>query len=353
MLALATNVGVGGMVEGFRQTFTHWLDGRLVEEVYFEAAGGAEARRIEAWLATRPEVSAVLPAARTTVRLAGWPSQIVGVTSHETYRSHFPMLARVADSWDAVKRGDGVLVSEQLARRLALALGSELAIPTPEGIWRPKVVGVFPDYGNPKGQLRIDIDALTRRWPDAPRVTFGLRVAPDAVAQLIAAMQGRFGAEIVRIADQAAIKTISTRIFEHTFAVTAALNTLTLVVSAIALLASLTTLSDIRLAQVAPVWATGVPRRRLAELELLRILLLTAATAVIAVPVGLALAWCLVAVVNVQAFGWRLPFYLFPGQWLEVLALALLTAAIAATAPIIRFARTTPAQLARVFANER
>ena len=38
MLALATNVGVGGMVEGFRQTFTHWLDGRLVEEVYFEAA---------------------------------------------------------------------------------------------------------------------------------------------------------------------------------------------------------------------------------------------------------------------------------------------------------------------------
>ena len=55
----------------------------------------------------------------------------------------------------------------------------------------------------------------------------------------------------------------------------------------------------------------------------------------------------------VQAFGWRLPFYLFPGQWLEILALALLTATLAALAPIIRFARTTPAQLARVFANER
>ena len=59
------------------------------------------------------------------------------------------------------------------------------------------------------------------------------------------------------------------------------------------------------------------------------------------------------AVVNVQAFGWRLPFYLFPGQWLEILALALLTAAIAAMAPIIRFARTTPAEFARIFANER
>src|SRR5208283_3830959 len=148
--------------------------------------------------------------------------------------------------------------------------------------------------------------------------------------QLIVAMQSQFGAQIVRIADQAAIKRISTRIFEHTFAVTAALSTLTLVVS-----------------------ATGVPRRRLAQLEFLRILLLAVATAVISLPLGLALAWCLVAVVNVQAFGWRLPFYLFPGQWLEILALALLTAGIAAMAPTIRFARTTPAELARVFSNER
>jgi putative ABC transport system permease protein len=60
-----------------------------------------------------------------------------------------------------------------------------------------------------------------------------------------------------------------------------------------------------------------------------------------------------VAVVNVQAFGWRLPFYLFPGQWAQILALALVTAAIAALAPILRLNRTTPAELARVFANER
>jgi len=353
LLALATNVGVGGMVEGFRETFTHWLDGRLAEEVYFEAAGKAEAERIEAWLATRPDVRAVLPAARTSIRLAEAPTQVVGMTSHETYRTHFPLLSQSADAWDEMKRGDGVLINEQLARRRALTLGSSLEIPTPGGIWGASVVGVFPDYGNPKAQLRIDIDALTRHWPDAQRLTFGLRVAPDAVPRLIAAMQNEFGAGIVRIADQAAIKTLSTRIFEHTFAVTAALNTLTLIVSAIALLASLTTLGDIRLAQVAPVWATGVPRRRLAELELLRLLMLTAATAVIALPLGLALAWCLVAVVNVQAFGWRLPFYLFPGQWIEILALALLTAVLAALAPIIRFARTTPAQLARVFANER
>ncbi|MGO9391104.1 ABC transporter permease [Rhodoblastus sp.] len=354
LLALATNVGVGGMVEGFRETFAHWLDERLAAEVYFEAAGAPEAQRIEAWLATRRDVTAVLPAAKTTIRLADWPTEVVGMkSSSETYRSRFPMLAQSKGAWDDVQRGDGALVSEQLARRLDLAVGLTLDLPVAGEIWRAKIVGIFPDYGNPKGQVRIDIDALARHWPGAPRVTYGLRVAPEAAPQLIAAMQNQFGPQIVRVTDQAAVKKISTRIFEHTFAVTAALNTLTLIVSAVALLASLSTLGNLRLAQLAPVWASGVPRRRLAQLEVLRILLLAAATASVALPLGLALAWCLVAVVNVQAFGWRLPFYIFPGQWAGVVVLALLTATVAAVAPILRLLRTTPAELAKVFANER
>jgi len=354
LLALATNVGVGSMVEGFRETFTHWLDERLAAEVYFEAAGAAEARDIEAWLAKRPEVTAILPAPKTTIRIAGWPTEVIGMKADETYRSHFPLLSQSLGAWETMQRGEGALVSEQLARRLGLALGSTLDMPTAnEKKWRTEVVGIFPDYGNPKGQLRIDVTALAIHWPDTPRITYGLRVAPKAVPLVIAAMQSQFGPEITRITDQAAVKTLSMRIFEHTFAVTKALNTLTLIVSAVALLASLSTLADTRLAQMAPVWAAGVPRSRLAQLEFLRLLLLAAATAIVALPLGLALAWCLVAVVNVQAFGWRLPFTLFPAQWAEVLALALLTAAFATIAPLIRFNRTTPAELARVFANER
>ena len=353
LLAFATNVGVGGMVSGFRETFVHWLDQRLAAEVYFEAASPEAAQRIEDWLAQRPEVSAVLPGASASVRLSGSPTGIIGMSDHETFRDHFPMLEQAPDAWDNLRRGAGALVSEQLARRLKLALGSTLDIPTAQGDWRVKVDGIFPDYGNPKGQLRVNLDALMRHWPDTPRVSFGLRVAPQAAAGLIEAMKAQFGQKIGRIIDQAGIKRLSMRIFEHTFAVTAALNTLTLVVSAIALLASLSTLGEMRLAQVAPVWACGVPRRRLAQLEFLRVLALTAATAVLAVPLGLALTWCLVAVVNVQAFGWRLPFQLFPWQWVEILVLALATAALAALWPILRFVRTTPAQLARVFANER
>ena len=128
---------------------------------------------------------------------------------------------------------------------------------------------------------------------------------------------------------------------------------LTLIVSAIALLASLLTLSNLRLAQLAPVWAVGVARRRLAGLELARILLFAAATALFALPLGLFMAWCLVAIVNVEAFGWRLPFHMFPGQWAQVFAIAMLTGFLGALAPALRLARVAPADLLKVFSNER
>lgn len=353
LLALSANVGVGTMVEGFRKTFTGWLDERLNSEIYFDAASAAEGERIAAWLATRPEVAAILPVWKAETRIEGWPVDVFGTRDHATYRAHFSLLSGVPDAWDAVRDGTGVLVSEQLARRMGIGLGSGLPIPTARGAWVVPVVGVYPDYGNPKGQVRVNVDHLVRHWPDARRTSYSLRVASDQAEPLMRTMQAEFGPALARVVDQASLKAASTRIFERTFAVTGALNTLTLVVSGIALFASLLTLSGLRLAQLAPVWALGVPRRRLADLEIGKLLVLAAVTAVLAVPLGLLLAWCLVAIVNVQAFGWRLPFHIFPMQWALIVALALATAFLAAIIPVVRLGRTAPQDLLKVFADER
>jgi len=353
LLALATNIGVGGMVEGFRQTFASWLDERLVAEIYYEAATPADGREIEGWARAQPEITAILPVWRTKTRIADWPVEIMGMAPHETYAAHFPLLEAKPDVWRALRDEDAALISEQLARRLNLRLGETLDIPTPGENWRAKIVGVFPDYGNPKGQLRVDHAHLVRHFADASGVHYSLRVAPGDAAHVMGEMQSRFGAKIARIVDNAEVKKISTDIFERTFAVTAALNTLTLLVSAIALFASLLTLSNLRRAQIAPVWAMGVTRRRLAALELLRILLFSAGAAALAIPLGLFMTWALVAIVNVAAFGWRLPMHVFPAQWAQVFFIALLTAFIAGITPVMRLARTAPAELLKVFANER
>jgi putative ABC transport system permease protein len=135
--------------------------------------------------------------------------------------------------------------------------------------------------------------------------------------------------------------------------VTAALNTFTLGVAGIALLTSLLTLGNSRLPQLAPLWAIGITRRQLALIELGKTLSVALITGLLALPLGLLVAWCLIAVVNVKAFGWRLPFHVFPLQLLALMGVAMAAALLAALIPVIKLARMQPATLVKIFADER
>lgn len=173
------------------------------------------------------------------------------------------------------------------------------------------------------------------------------------MSELVAALREKFGLDSSRLLDQATLKAESTRIFNRTFSVTTALNAFTLGVAGVALLTSLLTLSNSRLPQLAPLWALGLTRRRLAGIELLKTMSVAFITALLALPLGLLVAWCLVAVVNVKAFGWRLPFHVFPAQLAQLLIIAMLAALLATCLPILRLMRLQPATLAKIFANER
>jgi putative ABC transport system permease protein len=353
LLALAVNVGVGTMVETFSRTFVTWLDGRLAADVYVNASDAAQATEIKAWLRERGEVSAILPGGRAEVQMAGAPMEILGIADHATYRDHWPLLEATASAWARLRPGDAGLISEQLARRLKLGIGDAVEVPAAGGNWKLEIVGIYADYGNPKGQIAVNIAALTRHFPEVPLTRMGLRVWPAAIPALMSALQEKFGLDGRNLMDQVTLKAESTRIFNRTFAVTAALNAFTLGVAGIALLTSLLTLSNSRLPQLAPLWAIGITRRRLAAIELLKTLSVALITTLLALPLGLLVAWCLIAVVNVKAFGWRLPFHVFPLQLLQLLAVAMAASLLAALLPVVKLARMQPARLIKIFADER
>ena len=353
LLALAVNVGVSTMVESFSRTFLVWLDGRLAADVYVGAANDAQAIEIKAWLRERPEVEAILPGGRADTQLAGAPIEVLGLPDHPIYRDNWPLLQSAENAWGRLRPGDTALVSEQLARRLKVSIGDRIEVPASGGSWPLRVVGIYADYGNPKGQIAVNFAALTRRFPEIPLTRMGLRVAPPKIPALISALQEKFGLDDRNVADQATMKAESTRIFNRTFAVTAALNAFTLGVAGIALLTSLLTLANSRLPQLAPLWAIGVTRQRLAGIELLKTMSVALITTTLALPLGLLVAWCLLAIVNVKAFGWRLPFHVFPMQLLWLVGVAMAAALAAAALPVIRLARMQPASLIRIFANER
>jgi len=346
LLALAANIGVSTMVGSFRLTFTGWLDQRLAAELYVTVSDANQSARLEAWLDGRAD--AVLPIISIDSRIEGAQGEVFGATDHATYRDSWPLLAASDGVWDALADGSAALINEQLARREGLAPGDSVNLATG---WTMPVAGIYSDYGNPMGQAIVSLDLLEARYPGRPRLNFGLRSdEPEALAE---ALRLQFGLSAASIVDQATIKRFSLEVFERTFTVTGALNVLTLVVAGFAILTALLTLASLRLPQLAPAWALGITRKRLARFELMRSLALAALTFVAALPVGLALAWSLLAVVNVEAFGWRLPMHVFPSQWLALLVLALVAAVTAAVLPARRLAKTAPADFLKVFANER
>lgn len=347
LLALAANVGVGTMVGSFRATFTGWLDQRMVAEMYLRAETPEEAKALQDWLT--PRVSAVLPVTVVEADLLGRPGEIYGVIDQSSYRDHWPLLAAIPEVWEALHRGEGVLLNEQGARRSGVWLGDMLDLP---GGTLP-VIGVYSDYGNPQPQAILGIVSFQARFPATTPERFALRLPPEAVPGLAVELMRVFALDPEAITDQASIKAYSLQVFERTFAVTGALNVLTLAVAALAMLASLLTLAGQRLPGLAPVWAQGVTQGRLAWLEFARSVALALLTALCALPLGLALAWVLLAVINVEAFGWRLPMQVFTADILRLFLMALATGVLAAAWPAWQVYRRSPADLLRVFAHAR
>ena len=204
-----------------------------------------------------------------------------------------------------------------------MSRGDRLVVPTPDGDWPLQVAGIYADYGNPKepdrGQCRGAVPAFSGDPADAARAARGAR---RKFRRWSPRCRRQFGLDGRNLLDQAALKAESTRIFNRTFAVTGALNAFTLGVAGVALLTSLLTLANSRLPQLAPLWAVGVTRRKLAAIELTKTMSVAFITALLALPLGLLVAWCLIAIVNVKAFGWRLPFHVFPLQLVKLLGVA-------------------------------
>ena len=346
LLAISANVGVATMVSSFRLTFIDFLDQRLAPELFIEVDNAAKSSELETYLVEKQ--IEVLPLLISKQKIANQPSLLFGIRVSQTYRANWKFLDAVPNAWDLVASGSGVLVNEQLAKRAGLKVGDYVTIEQDSSLLVTAIVG---DYGNPKGQVVASEHVIKKLKPDIYAAQFGVRSSD--VTSLRQQITTDLDIPINSMINQAKIKAMSIEVFERTFTVTSALNILTLSIAGFALLMSLLTLADIRIPQLAPLWSLGLTRCRLGWLELIRCFALTVLVFVFALPLGLALAWVLLNVVNVEAFGWRLPMHLFPEEYIKLAFYALMVGSLSAAWPAIKLMRTPTSSLLKVFSNER
>ncbi|WP_445156603.1 FtsX-like permease family protein [Halomonas sp. E14] len=358
LIALSANLGVSSMVGGFRLTFLDWLDQRLVADFYLRPPA-EQHDDIHAWLAEHSEVAELLPTRRSEgtlvtvehdadTRELALPVGLYGITPGAALLPSWPLLATRAgrdDAWQAFAAGEAAFVNEQLAIAEGLAPGDRIGLTAPGGEAVLPVAAVYPDYGNTRGEVLLATPELASRFA-APPGSIGIVLAPGGDgAALRAGLRRHFAIGGDELVDQREVKRIATGIFERTFTITRALSTLTLAVAALALLASLLAQARERRLQLAPLWALGVPRQRLVTVQLAQLGGAAFVVGALALPLGTLLALGLVAVINVAAFGWRLPLHVFPGEMALTLATAVGVALAAAALPATKLWRAPPRAL--------
>jgi putative ABC transport system permease protein len=351
MTAVSVIVGVSIMVGSFRGTVIEWLDQTLRADIYVSPPN-VTANRVTGAL-----TADVVATART------WPGVARAVTSH-TVQVQLPEFGRLVqlvavdgdvsngrrpyawvrpdlgdDPWPALMAGEGIIISEALALKENLPTPPPpITLPTADGPRQFPVLAVFYDYSSDQGSVFIGDPTYRTLWDDDRVSAIGLFVEPgQSVDEVAAALVDEFaGRSDVLVQSNDALRRGSLEIFDRTFAITSALRLLAIIVAFIGVLSALLSLQLERARELGTLRATGMTRRQLWGLTLLETGLMGATAGLMALPVGYALAWILVYVINVRSFGWTLRMELQPEYFIQALLVAVGAALLAGVYPSIR-----------------
>ena len=354
MVGIAIMVGVGIMIQSFRQTVEIWINQTVMADLvvappdWLEGeASGMQARRIPLGWAARvaaiPGVAAVDTYRDLTVELDGRPVSLVS-RNLQVHAERSRYLFTDGDSPDVLSRTvavRGVVISEVLAGRLGLQTGSTLALMTPAGERSFPVTGVFYDYATDGGKLVMDRSLYRTLWDDDTTTVIAVYLAPGADAGLARQRLAETMAQVGRIVviSNAEIRREILAIFDRTFTVTYALEFIAVAIALLGIVNTLLTSVLERQREMATLRAIGASAGQIRRLVLWEGLYLGLLGACLGVIGGVALSLLLIHVINKQSFGWTIHFQ-FPA-WLVVegVMLAVGAALIASYLPALWAAR--------------
>ena len=358
MVAVSVIIGVSIMIGSFRRTVSQWLGDTLQADIFLSPPTLTTSQQtavlpsdildtVNQW----PGVVNVVTARHLDVRLAHYDQAVELVAiDGDVSAGQRQYVWQVADLWPKFETGQGIIVTEPLMHKANLTLPPEpLTLMTPQGPRTLPVLGIAYDYSSDSGAVFIGRQLYQTLWQDDQISTMGLFVASgQSVDALVTAMRQEFGgrSDLV-IQSNERIRTEAMAIFDRTFAITAALRLLAIVVAFIGVLSALMSLQLERARELGTLRATGMTLPQLWQLTFLETGLIGSTAGFLAMPTGFALAWILIYVINVRSFGWTLQMYLEPGYFLQAFLVALIAALLAGIYPVTRLSNMAVATALR------
>jgi putative ABC transport system permease protein len=384
-VALAVGIAVTIMIGSFRAGVVRWLDQSLQADLYVAAPELGASRTDVTLAAGLPAAITALPgvAGTSTYRhvsllLGADLVRLIAIDMYPPHQDAFQLLDTPrATAWRAFHRG-GILVSEPFAYRHAVAAGDSVTLPTDRGPVSLPVAAVYRDYASEHGIVFIDRAAYDAFWDDDDITSVGVFLADIAdagsagagagagpgagaaagagaardaharsAAAVLTSIRALPGGGGVVVRSNRELRAATLAVFDRTFAITSVLRLLALIVAFVGVTGALMALQLERGREIGVLRATGLTPAQVWALVTTQTGLMGLAAAALAAPLGLAMAWAMVHVINRRAFGWTFDMLVGAAPFAQALAVGTAAALLAGIYPAWRMARLRPAEALR------
>jgi putative ABC transport system permease protein len=377
MIAVSATIGMDLMIGSFRQTVADWIQTSLRADLYVSLPGdkrphqAQQDQRLKAKLAELQGVQMLSSVLHTNVIArdgvyaanrsgtdAAIASKSVETENGFTKVAVFELNKKSRpgfifkhetgnDLWDKFEQQQTVIVTEPYAYHHNVKIGQNILLRTDSGSQPFEVIGIYADYSGDRGHLAMSRRNYLRYWPDLGYSGIGVYAKDGVDLQQLENRINKLitGQQSVK-SDQALYKA-SMEMFEQTFTITETLRGLSALIAFVGVFSALMALQFERTRQLGILRAIGVTSGQLAALITGETALMGLVAGLIAIPVGYIVAYMLIFVIYLRAFGWTMAFHFNVGEIYQGLALAVIAATLAGILPALKMMQTKPAEALR------
>jgi putative ABC transport system permease protein len=317
-IAMMTSVGI--MVGSFRQTVLTWLDSELPADLYLAPAGamGGDlhptiAQQVADRIATIPGVDSVSRLRAYEVQYQGLPASLAGAShGRNAPRQSLTFLSRrpSADILRELAAGNNAVVSEPFAYKHHVKAGDTITLPLGEQRVTFRVIDIFYDYGHEAGFIVVDWDTLLRYLPDNAPTNLAVYLAPGAdLERTRAAIQRAIANKSLMMLSNGEIRRQAIRVFDQTFAITYAVEAISILVAIGGISGALISIVMDRRREFGVLRYLGGTSAQIRKLILFEAGLIGILANILGLALGYVLSLVLVYVINKQSFGWTIQFH--------------------------------------------
>ncbi len=347
MVVTSVYIGIEVMTGSFRLSIIQWVDDHIGGDIHVSSAD-LLARSLDPDLVDKirhlPQVTSL--SAYNIHPVFSRASGKVHLFSYQSDQSvkRWSWTAAPEEELNTLLEEGWIFVSEIFARQhnVMPRQGAAAVLETQKGPVPFKVAGIFRDFFMGGGRVVVSPDTMAHFWGHDDITALQLFLASGTPAEpVMDTIRHMLDPKaMIEIRSGTAIKKSILAVFDNTFIITSALQVLTAIVALTGILNAVMALLLERTREIGILRACGTLTGQVRQLLLHECFFYGLISGIMAIPLGTALSWVLIHIINQRAFGWTYDMVLGPGVFFQAIALSSAAALAAGIFPALAAGRT-------------